>query len=189
MIYLRLFYEFAKIGLFSVGGGMATFPFLLDLGKSTGWFTQQELANMLAISESTPGAIGVNMATYVGFHVASLPGAVMATLGLITPSIAIVVVISQMLARFQKNRMVQNAFYGLRPASTGLIAAAGFGVVSISILTINEFSRTGNPLLLVDWRALALAVALFFAMKKVKWHPVWFIAISAVIGILFHFGS
>ncbi|MVB13101.1 Chromate transporter [Caprobacter fermentans] len=189
MIYLKLFYEFAKIGLFSVGGGLATLPFLTDLGNSTGWFTPADLANMLAISESTPGAIGVNMATYVGFHVASLPGAAVATLGLVTPSIAVILVIAHMLKRFQQNRYVQNAFYALRPASTGLIAAAGMGVVSISILTLSDYSQTGNLLNLVNWKALVLAVALFFAMKKIKWHPAAFIAISAVIGIVFHFGS
>jgi chromate transporter len=189
MIYLKLFYEFAKIGLFSVGGGLATLPFLADLGSSTGWFTSADLANMLAVSESTPGAIGVNMATYVGFRVAWIPGAVFATLGLITPSIVLITIIAHMLKRFQQNRFVQDAFYALRPASTGLIAAAGMSVVVISILTLSHFSQTGNPLFLVDWRALALAVALFFAMKKIKWHPAVFIGISAVIGILFHFGS
>lgn len=189
MIYLRLFFEFAKVGLFAVGGGLATLPFLTDLGNATGWFTQADLANMLAISESTPGAIGINMATYVGFRVASVPGAVTATLGLIAPSIVIIVIIARMLKRFQQNHYVQDAFYGLRPASTGLIAAAGMGVVVIAILTVDRFTQTGNPLYLVNWRALLLAVALFFAMKKIKWHPVAFIGISAVIGVLFHFGS
>ncbi|MFU0831922.1 MAG: Chromate transporter [Oscillospiraceae bacterium] len=189
MIYLKLFYEFAKIGLFSVGGGMATLPFLTDLGNSTGWFTAEDLANMLAISESTPGAIGVNMATYVGFHVASFPGAVLATLGLITPSIVVIVIVAHMLGRFRQNKTVQDAFYGLRPASTGLIAAAGLGVANISILTMDQFAATGNPLFFADWKALLLAAALFFAMKKVKWHPACFIAISAAVGILFHFGS
>lgn len=189
MIYLRLFFEFAKVGLFSVGGGLATLPFLVDLGNSTGWFTQADLANMLAISESTPGAIGINMATYVGFHVASIPGAVLATLGLVSPSIVVIIVIARMLSRFQQNHYVQDAFYGLRPASTGLIAAAGMGVVVVSILTLSKFSQTGNPFDLVNWKALLLAAALFFAMKKIKWHPAAFIGISAVIGVLFHFGS
>lgn len=189
MIYLRLFFEFAKVGPFSVGGGLATLPFLTDLGNTTGWFTPADLANMLAISESTPGAIGINMATYVGFRVASIPGAVLATLGLVTPSIIIIMIIARMLKRFQQNHYVQDAFYGLRPASTGLIAAAGMGVVVIAILTVDKFTQTGNLLYLVNWKAIVLAAALFFAMKKTKWHPVVFIGISAVIGVLFHFGS
>ena len=81
MIYLRLFWEFFKTGLFAIGGGMATLPFLHDIGEATGWFTQAQLMNMLAVSESTPGPIGINMATYVGFTVAGVPGAVIATLG------------------------------------------------------------------------------------------------------------
>ncbi|MCI1966839.1 MAG: chromate transporter [Oscillospiraceae bacterium] len=189
MIYLKLFYEFAKIGLFSVGGGLATLPFLKSLGTDTGWFTPADLANMLAVSESTPGAIGVNMATYVGFRVASIPGAVCATLGLITPCVAVILIVAHMLKRFQQNRFVKNAFYALRPASTGLIASAGMGVAAIAILTLDKFSQTGNLLDVVDWRALVLAAALFFAMRKIKWHPVVFIGISAVIGVLFHFGS
>ena len=90
MIYLQLFYNFFITGLFSIGGGLATLPFLYDLSDKTGWFTHAELANMLAVSESTPGAIGINMATYVGFETASLPGAVIATLGLIAPGIIII---------------------------------------------------------------------------------------------------
>lgn len=187
MIYLRLFYEFAKIGLFSVGGGLATLPFLTNLGMATGWFTSAELANMLAVSQSTPGAIGVNMATYVGFHIASFPGAVMATLGLVSPSIVLISVIAHMLTRFRQNHFVQDAFYALRPASTGLIAAAGLGVVEISILTLDQFTATGSLLSIVDWKACALAVVLFFAMRKIRWHPVVFIGISAVVGIVFHF--
>jgi chromate transporter len=189
MIYLRLFYEFAKIGFFSIGGGLATIPFLTSLGSSTGWFTPMDVANMLAVSESTPGPIGVNMATYVGFRLASVPGAIAATLGLVTPSIIIILVIARMLSRFQQNRFVQDAFYTLRPASTGLIASAGLGVVVVSILTLGKFQQTWNPLFLVNWKALLLAVILFFAMRKIKWHPAVFIGISAVIGILFHFGS
>ena len=103
MILLRLFYEFFKTGLFSVGGGMATIPFLQHMGEATGWFTNQELTTMIAVSESTPGPMGVNMATYVGFHIGStfgmgglggIVGAVVATLGLITPSIIVILIIA-----------------------------------------------------------------------------------------------
>ena len=87
MIYLRLFFEFFKVGLFSVGGGLATIPFLTDLGQRTGWFTSGQLADMIAISESTPGPLGVNMSTYVGFNTAGMMGVIVATLGWGTPSI------------------------------------------------------------------------------------------------------
>ncbi len=95
MIYLRLFYEFFKAGLFSIGGGLATLPFLYDISDTTGWFTHGQLADMLAISESTPGPIGINMATYVGFTTGGVPGAVIATVGIITPSIIVILLIAR----------------------------------------------------------------------------------------------
>ena len=90
MIYLRLFYEFFKTGLFAIGGGLATLPFLSDMADRTGWFTQAQLADMLAVSESTPGPVGVNMATYVGFETGGILGAVVATLGLVAPSVIVI---------------------------------------------------------------------------------------------------
>ena len=123
MIYLRLFYEFFKVGLFSVGGGLATVPFLTDIAERTGWFTAGDLANMLAISESTPGPIGVNMATYVGFHTGGIPGGIIATLGLITPAVIVITIIVGFLKKFRESRVVDSVFYGLRPASTALITA------------------------------------------------------------------
>ena len=113
MILLHLFWEFFKTGLFAVGGGMATLPFLYDMSTRTGWFTQAKLADMIAVSESTPGPIGVNMATYVGFETAGIPGAVIATLGLICPSIIIVLVIARVLKQFRDNKTVDAAFYGI----------------------------------------------------------------------------
>ena len=136
MLYLRLFAEFFCTGLFSVGGGLATIPFLQDMGQRTGWFTSHDLANMIAISESTPGPMGVNMATYVGFTSAGIPGSAIATLGLITPSIIVIIIVATVLRRFRDSKYVGAAFYGLRPASTGLIAAAGWSVISISLLDL-----------------------------------------------------
>ncbi len=140
MIYLRLFFEFFKVGLFSIGGGLATIPFLTDLGSRTGWFTSGELANMIAISESTPGPMGVNMATYVGFHLRGIPGGVTATLGLICPSILVILIIAGFLKKFRESRGVDAVFYGIRPASTALIAAALAEVCSIALLNLNAFS-------------------------------------------------
>ena len=140
MIYLQLFFEFFKAGLFAIGGGMATLPFLYDISDKTGWFTYGQLADMVAISESTPGPIGVNMATYVGFTTAGISGSVIATLGLITPSIIIILIIAGFLKAFKDNKFVQDAFYGLRPASTGLIAAAGFSVFAL-IMSIKTLMR------------------------------------------------
>lgn len=176
MIYLRLFYEFAKTGLFAVGGGMATIPFLYAISEKTGWFTASDIGNMIAISESTPGAMGVNMSTYVGFSVKGVLGAVIATLGLVLPSIIVILIISRMLEKFKDSKLVQKIFYGLRPASTGLIIAAGIGVAVETFL--------GGSTVVGIERGI-LAVALYFAIRKWKKHPVVYIAAAAVAGILF----
>ena len=195
MMLLRLFYEFFKVGLFAIGGGMATFPFLTDLAAKTGWYTQAQLVDMVAIAESTPGPIGVNTATYVGFTVAGIPGALTATIGLITPSAIIILIIARVLARFRDSKLVQNVFYGLRPASTGLIAAAGFSVVLLALTGAQVDSVRG---LLhwqgsIHWPGILLAAVLLVLTRKVKQtknlHPVVFIALSAVVGFVFRFAG
>ena len=128
-LLLSLYWEFFKTGLFAVGGGLATLPFLQNMAVSTGWFTTAQLADMIAVSESTPGPLGINTATYVGFTTAGVPGAVVATLGLASPSIIIILVVAAFLKAFRDSRTVQDVFYGLRPASMGLIAASGLSVV------------------------------------------------------------
>ncbi len=189
MIYLQLFIEFFRAGLFAVGGGLATLPFLYDISNRTGWFTHAQLADMVAVSESTPGPIGINMATYVGFTTGGFPGAVVATVGLVTPSIIVIILVAQILDRFSSNHYVQDAFYGLRPASIGLIAAALFLVVKIALLNIDAFRASGSIADLFNLKAIILAVLLFLAMKKISLHPAVFLAIAAVIGILFRFAG
>ena len=191
MLYLRLFWEFFKTGLFAVGGGMATLPFLYDMSAKTGWFSPAQLADMIAVSESTPGPIGVNMATYVGFSTAGIPGAVLATLGLVTPSVIIILLIARVLHAFRQNRYVDAAFYGLRPCSVGLIAAAGLLVVRIALFDVELFHSTGAFLDLLRPKALLLAALLLVLTNAVKTtkklHPIVFILSSAVIGVLFSF--
>ena len=191
MLYLRLFWEFFKTGLFAVGGGMATLPFLYSMSDTTGWFSHAQLADMIAVSESTPGPIGVNMATYVGFTAAGIPGAVIATLGLITPSIIIILIIARVLAAFRQNKYVDAAFYGLRPCSVGLIAAAGLLVVKIALFDFDLFKQTGGLTDLFNWKAILLAAVLVVLTRYVKplkkLHPVFFILGSAAIGALFAF--
>ncbi len=191
MLYLRLFFEFFKTGLFAIGGGMATIPFLYDISDATGWFTHTDLANMIAVSESTPGPIGVNMATYVGFitgmnnggFLTAILGAVTATLGLITPSIIIILIIAAVLKSFRDNKYVNSVFYGLRPASTGLIAAAGISVI------YSVMFPGGLALELFNFKGLILAVILFvltnFIKQTKKLHPIIFIGFSAVCGMVF----
>ena len=199
MTYLRLFWEFFKTGLFAVGGGMATVPFLKNIGLATGWYSQTDLMNMLAVSESTPGPIGINMATYVGFTVAGIPGAVIATIGEVTPSIIVILIVAAMLTKFRNSNYVENAFYGLRPASSGLIGAACAGVVLQVLLRVTStavpdslfmrFSWDGT----VSWMGLALAAVLLVLTNWVKltkkWHPIVFIGLSAAVGVVFRFGG
>ena len=191
MLYLRLFWEFFKTGLFAVGGGMATLPFLYDMAGKTGWFTAAQLADMVAVSESTPGPIGVNMATYVGFTTAGVTGAVIATLGLVTPSVIVILIVARILHQFRQNRYVDAAFYGLRPCSVGLIAAAGMLVVKIALFDFDLFQKTGLLLDLLRPKALLLAALLLVLTRWIKQtkklHPIVFILGSAVIGVLFKF--
>ncbi len=181
MILLALYWSFLLVGLFSMGGGMATVPFLFDLSARTGWFSAADLANMIAVSEATPGPIGVNMATYVGYATAGVPGGIVAVLGLVTPAVVIILLVSRLLSTLWKNPKVQGLFYALRPASVGLIAAAAFSVCGVSL-----FTWDGS--LTLHWGAIALAVGLLVAMNlpKVKELPsVAFVAIAAVVGIMF----
>ena len=191
MIYLRLFWEFFKTGLFSVGGGMATLPFLYKMSETTGWFTASQLADMVAVSESTPGPIGVNMATYVGFTSAGIPGALIATLGLITPCIAVILIIAGVLEKFRTNRYVDAGFYGLRACSVALIAAAGLLVVKISLFNFEKFAESGAVKDVFNIKAIILAACLLVLTRAVKplkkMHPIVFILASALVGILFHF--
>lgn len=187
MIYIRLFYEFFKIGLFAVGGGMATIPFLQRLSVSTGWYSQAFISDMIAISESTPGPIGINMATYVGYNVAGVFGGVVATLGVVFPAVIIVTIVSKSLERFSSNKVIDYIFYGLRPAVTGLIAAAGFSVVKIALMSIEQFTATGSLLALFQWHKLLFCAVVFVCIRKFKKHPVLYIAACAALGILLRF--
>lgn len=194
MILLQLFIRFFRVGLFAVGGGMATIPFLYEMSDATGWFSYTDLANMIAVSESTPGPIGVNMATYVGFTAgmqsgnvsSAVLGAIAATLGLVTPSIIIILIIASVLKSFRNNSYVNSAFYGLRPASTALIAAAGISVAISNLFYQIDWSKWFAA---VNWKGWILAGVLWLLTNKVKktkgLHPIVFIIGSAIVGIIF----
>lgn len=184
MMWLSMFWEFFKAGLFAVGGGLATLPFLYDISERTGWFTAEDIANMIAISESTPGPLGVNMATYAGFQALGIPGGVFTTLALSAPALIVITAIYAVLSKFRESEAVARIFYGLRPASTALIAAAGLGVAKVSLLNMDLYKTTGTLLQLVNWPSLILAVVIFIVLKKFKKHPIWYIAVSAVAGIV-----
>lgn len=177
---ITLFFEFFKTGLFAVGGGLATIPFLTVMTQKYDWFTPQQLTDMIAVAESTPGPIGVNTATFAGFRAAGIPGAVIATLGLILPSFLIILFIARALQKYKSNHLVQNAFSGLRPASTGLIAAAGWSVLSTALSGVDIMGAVSLPSLL-----LFAAIMILSNIKKLKsLHPAAFIGLAAVVGIV-----
>ncbi len=183
MIWLQIFWEFFKTGLFAVGGGLATLPFLYDISERTGWFTAEDIANMIAISESTPGPLGVNMATYAGFQALGIPGGIFTTLSLTAPALIVITIIYALLSKFKESDTVHRIFYGLRPASTALIAAAGLGVAKVSLLDTALYESSGDLLSLFQWPSIILAVLIYIGLRKWKKHPVLYIAISAVAGI------
>lgn len=180
-VFFELFYEFFQIGLFAIGGGPATIPFLMELPTRHDWYEVSDVAKMLAVSESTPGPIGINMATYAGFNAAGVPGGIVATLSLVLPSIIIIVIIAKILDKFSKNMYVKSSFAMIRPAVTGLIATAVWGIISTTILA-GANGRFGAPIVLV------LLSLLFFGLMNVKklkkLHPAVWIVCGAVMGIV-----
>lgn len=181
MIYLILAFEFFKIGLFSIGGGMATLPFLMDLANKYDWFTVSELTNMVAISESTPGPVGINMATYAGYNAAGFLGAIVATLALTAPAWIIIILIAKFLENFSENTNVKAAFYGIRPAVAALIGYAVWELIKIAIVTSAEGRIHVN---LVNAAVCIGAFALLQIKKLGKLHPLVWIAAGACIGIV-----
>ncbi|MBQ4087652.1 MAG: chromate transporter [Clostridia bacterium] len=184
MIYLQLFFEFFKTGLFAIGGGLATIPFLNEIAVRTGWFTPEFLGDMIAVAESTPGPIGVNVATYAGFTTAGFFGALLATFGLVLPSYIIILIVGTMLEKFRKNPIVDKAFYGIRPAVVGMIASVALGLIGSALANV-DFSSVKEFFLGIDWRCAVMFVAFLFATNKwKKLHPIVFIVIAGALGAL-----
>ena len=180
MMLLMLFLTFFKIGLFAVGGGLATLPFLYELTYTTNWITAGDISNMVAISESTPGPLGVNMATYVGYIQSGIAGAFTAPVGLVIPSLIIILIVAKFLDKFKNSKAVKHTFYGLRPASVALVCSAGISIMRLAFFKEEEFA--------FFWQGAILAVVLFVLMQKFKkLHPVAFIGLSAIVGIIFKF--
>jgi chromate transporter len=187
MIYLTLFLEFFKVGLFALGGGLAALPFLQDLIVKYGWMTAEELLNMIAISESTPGAIGINTATFIGYNTAGIAGGIIATTGLAAPSIIIITIIAHYFREFNQHPLVESAFSGIRPAVAGLIASAAFELARGGIFNLEQLQLNNNLLQFFDYKSLLLLVIIFAAIRKYKKHPIIYIISAALIGIIFKF--
>ena len=183
MIYLTLFWEFFKTGLFAIGGGLATLPFLRQMSDRFGWFTHEELTNMLAVSESTPGPIGVNMATYVGNVIAGLFGGVVATFGLILPSFLVILVVAKMMRKFKDNRFVASSMTVLRPVSVGMVSAAVLSVLlAVFFPGYTTLASMRECFSLVGFLLFGVLLAVY--VKFPKLHPIVILAIGAVVGIV-----
>ncbi len=187
MIYLRLFWEFLKVGLFTIGGGLAALPYLSVMSENTGWFTQQQLTDMIAVSESTPGPIGINCATYVGFTTAGPLGSLCATIGMMVPGFLITLIVAKYIAKYRTSKIVDSAFYGLRPAVCALIALAAWKIIAISIVNISGFLQDKSFFTLINYKALILFAVILFAVRKFKKHPIIYIGAAALVGIILRF--
>lgn len=194
-LLLLLFSEFFKTGFFAVGGGLATIPFLYAMIDKYQWFSRDVLGDMIAISESTPGPIGVNMATYSGYHVFSsangpiygMLGGVFTTFGLVLPSFIVIVIISRIYEKFKSNQIVQNGFYGIRPIVVGMIGATALDMfVSVTDMT-NIFAGIWGFLYSIDVKAVVLFFALLFMTNKYKKHPIFYISLAGIVGALLKF--
>ena len=186
MNLLILVADFFRIGLFSIGGGLATLPFLFELAdnaigiNSAGWLSREMIGNMLATAQSLPGPIGANLSAYVGYEYAGIPGAYIASLSLIIPSIIIIIIVSRTLEAFKGSVVVQNVFSGFRPAAAALLSAAGFGAITLSLWNASapiwyEYIR---------WKEGLIFIVLFILILKLKKHPIVYIAIAGVLGVV-----
>lgn len=183
---LVLMWEFFKTGLFSVGGGLATIPFLQEMAVKYDWFTTKELLDMIAVSESTPGAIGINCATFAGYKAYGVPGAILATISLATPAVIIILMISRAMSKFKNSKVVGDMFQMLRPATAGLIFGAMFSVMTLTLLNVEVYKQTGNFINLFRYLEIGIFAAFLFILRRYKnIHPIAIIICGAVLGIIF----
>ena len=178
---LYLFVTFFRIGLFAVGGGLATLPFLFELAdKSSGWLTREMIGNMLAVAQSSPGAIGANLSAYTGLRYAHVSGAYTSALGLVTPSIITIIIVARMLNAFKENPVVKGVFSGFRPAAAGLLSAACFGAIALSIWNSSAQAWYG----FIRIKETLIFAALFFLIVKFKKHPIVYIVAAGAAGVV-----
>lgn len=181
MNYLTLFLMFCHIGLFTIGGGLAALPLMHDAFVESGILTNSEFYDMVAISQSTPGPIGINMATFVGFRNISYAGAVIATIGMVTPSLITIYLIARFVDDFEKNPIVRRSMRGFRTSAVGLIASAVYYVLIQSVINVDEIKEYGVTI--DDLLAVVVCVGIGVLYYRTKCHPALCIAIGAIAGV------
>lgn len=169
MIYLHLFWEFFKIGLFSFGGGYATIPFLYHISQVYNWYSLDELTQMVAVASITPGPVGINVATYAGLKSAGILGSALATLAEMLPSLVLVIIVSKLLRKFSDNFYVKAMIQTLKPVSCALLTSVAIGLLEPEIH---------------DIKALILIAGLLIFSWKSKKDPLFYILIAAIIGVI-----
>lgn len=184
MIFFQLFINFFFIGLVSIGGGLSTIPLMTEILTSKGWMLQIEIMDMIAVSEMTPGPIGINMATYAGNKTAGILGGISATMGLVAPSIIIIVIVAHFYTKYRKNEYVNGTMVIIRPVVTGMIAAVCAELAVLSLFNVELFQETGTIMKFFNPIPILIGVLVFVASYKFKVHPIILIVSSAVIGII-----
>lgn len=181
MIYLQLFLSFLQVGMFSVGGGYAAMPIQSQVVEQHGWLTMQEFTDLITIAEMTPGPIAVNSATFVGLRIAQVPGAIIATLGCITPALFFVSLLSYIYRKYKDISLLQSVLACLRPVIVALIFGAG-----LSILSMVVFGESAKTLANVDWIGIGSFASAFFVLRKLKWNPILTMCLCGVAGLGLH---
>ena len=184
MIYWQIFISFFQAGLFAVGGGLATLPFFYAMSAETGWFTTTDIANMMAIAQSAPGPLGVNISTYAGYCITNPYGGIVATLSLTLPSLLCIISIHKIFMTNKNSQTLKDIFYGLNPASCALIAAAGIGVAKTTWIQQNIFENPSMLTNIFNIKTVLISAIVWIALRKLKKHPIWYIILSAIAGIL-----
>lgn len=185
MVILYLVKEFIIIGCLAIGGGMVAIPFIQNIASNTGWITEKQIIEMIAISEITPGPILVNMATYIGYIVAGVIGGILTTMALILPQIIIVFFIYKIFNKFKENKNVSIAFKGIRPVSLALTAGGVLAVLQSTFLKLSNYIDIRSILQIFNWKCILLGIAIIIVMRKVKIHPIFYFIIGGIIGTIF----
>lgn len=189
-LFFQVIFKFFETGLFSIGGGLATIPFINEMSIKLKWFSTETLATIIAVSQAMPGPVGVNMAVYAGcVTLGNFWGGAVAALSMVTPSVIIIIIIANMLKKFKENRLVQKAFYGIRPAVVALITSACMGLFLKTLFFLNASKGTGNVLDLFNFLHLGIYAVMLVAYYTIKikgknMSPVAYIVASAFIGIV-----
>ncbi len=184
MSLLQLMLTFFYVGLFTIGGGLVAITIMYGPIVEGGLISSEQFYNMVAISESTPGPIGINMATYIGYELYGVAGGIAATVATVLPSLIIIMVIARFFTSFQEKSLVRAAFSGLRPATSGMVLVAMVQVFVIAILNIPAFRETGQLLQLVQLPSAAFYLAACLILFKTKTSPIAVVAAGALFGVL-----